>query len=147
MGAAACSVVELDTLTGEYHILSTDIVYDAGTSLNPEIDLGQVEGSFVKAAGCLLTEEQTWSKQDARLISNGTWDYKPPLSLDIPIAMSISLLPTKNESKSAVMGSKASGEPAYLLAATPFFALKAAVAAAREAQSGKPVGYFRLDAP
>lgn len=85
--AAACSVVELDALTGENEILSADIVYDCGVSLNPEIDIGQVEGCFVQAAGMLLTEEQTYSKSDGRLISNGTWDYKPPSSLDIPIKM------------------------------------------------------------
>ena len=147
--AACCSVVELDSLTGEYEILSADIVYDAGVSLNPEIDIGQVEGCFVQAAGCLLSEEQTWSKTDGRLVSNGTWDYKVPSSLDIPVSMSVTLLPTSNTAKCAVMGSKASGEPAYILGATPFFALKAAIKAARDdAAGGKATaGYFRLDAP
>ena len=51
-------MVELDVLTGEYHVLSTDIVYDAGTSLNPSVDIGQIEGSFVQAAGMCLTEGQ-----------------------------------------------------------------------------------------
>lgn len=70
---AACSVVEVDILTGEHHIISTDIVYDCGTSLNPYIDIGQVEGCFVQSAGFCLTEEQVRSTVDGRLISNGTW--------------------------------------------------------------------------
>lgn len=81
--SAACAVVEIDVLTGEHQILSTDILYDAGRSLNPYIDIGQVEGCFVQSAGFCLTEEQVRSPVDGRLISNGTWDYKPPCTCTI----------------------------------------------------------------
>lgn len=78
---AACVVVELDTLTGENQILSVDIVYDCGESLNPAIDVGQIQGSFVQASGMMLTEGFVRSKVDGRLVNNGTWDYKPPSAL------------------------------------------------------------------
>eukprot|EP01051_Picozoa_sp_SAG22_P005939 SAG22_NODE_371_length_11566_cov_5.447458_7_plen_259_part_00 len=71
--AAGCTVVELDVLTGECEILSQDIVYDSGTSLNPSLGFGQVEGCYVMAAGMCLTEHQVRSGKDGRLVNNGTW--------------------------------------------------------------------------
>lgn len=81
IACAACVVVELDVLTGETQILSSDIVYDAGTSINPAVDVGQIEGSFVQATGMLLTEGIVRSKVNGRMTNNGTWDYKPPSAL------------------------------------------------------------------
>ena len=143
--SAACAVVEIDVLTGEHQILSADILYDAGRSLNPYIDIGQVEGCFVQAAGMCLTEEQTRSPVDGRLISNGTWDYKPPCALDIPIEFNVHFLDSENDSTAAVLGSKATGEPAYLLGPAAFFALKQAVYAAR-AEAGD-TSWFQLNTP
>ena len=143
--SAACEA-EIDVLTGEYHILRADVFYDCGVSLNPVVDIGQVEGSFVMAAGCLLSEEQVRSKVDGRLVGPGTWEYKPPQALDIPVEFNVTLVPNSvNTTKGNVLGSKASGEPAILLGAAPFFAVKDAIYAARK-EAGQS-GYFRLDAP
>ena len=71
--AACCSSVELDVLTGEVQVLTADIVYDGGRSLNPVVDIGQVEGSFVQSMGFCLSEGQVWSSDDGRLLNNGTW--------------------------------------------------------------------------
>eukprot|EP00041_Stephanoeca_diplocostata_P004415 m.44741 g.44741 ORF g.44741 m.44741 type:complete len:1384 (+) comp15101_c0_seq3:127-4278(+) len=146
VASAACAVVELDVLTGECVVLSADIVYDCGTSLNPAIDIGQIEGSFVQSMGFCLTEEQTRSKVNGRLISNGTWDYKPPSAMDIPLELNVRFTNDANTASKAVLGSKASGEPAYLLGPSVFFALKNAVYAARAA-NGAPTGWFALNAP
>ena len=69
--AACCSSVELDVLTGEVQVLTADIVYDGGRSLNPVVDIGQVEGSFVQSMGFCLSEGQVWSSDDGRLLNNG----------------------------------------------------------------------------
>jgi xanthine dehydrogenase molybdopterin-binding subunit B len=143
--AAACSSVELDVLTGEVQVLTTDIVYDCGISLNPVVDIGQVEGSFVQAMGFCLSEEQVWSADDGRLLNNGTWDYKPPSAHDIPIKFNVTLLDGENKQRGNVMGSKASGECSQALGTAPFFALKQAIYAAR-AEVGN-TDYVRLDAP
>lgn len=74
---AACSVVEVDVLTGETSIIRTDIVYDCGKSLNPAIDIGQCEGAFVMGIGFFLREDELLHK-DGTLESDGTWEYKPP---------------------------------------------------------------------
>jgi len=143
---AACSVVELDVLTGETEILSTDIVYDGGISLNPVIDIGQVEGAFVQGIGFFFTEDTITDSKTGRIINNGTWDYKPPGALDIPIQFNVTFLKnTPNQANMAVLSSKASGEPPYMLAASAFFALKNAIRAARA--DIKDDSDFILDSP
>jgi hypothetical protein len=99
--------------------------------------------------GCLLTEELVRSPNDHRLVNNGTWDYKIPCPLDVPQTFNVSLMPNDiNTAQGAVQGSKASGEPAYLLGAAAFFAVKMAIYAARaEANVPNPNGYFELQAP
>jgi len=142
---ACCSVVELDVLTGECQILSTDIVYDCGASLNPAIDIGQVQGCFIQGAGFALLENVARGL-DNRVLANGTWEYKVPQGLDIPIEFNVSLLKgAKNNAIHNVLGSKESGEPAYLLGICPFFALKQAIYAARKDSGNKD--YFRLNCP
>eukprot|EP00463_Aulacantha_scolymantha_P001687 TRINITY_DN2315_c0_g1_i1.p1 TRINITY_DN2315_c0_g1~~TRINITY_DN2315_c0_g1_i1.p1 ORF type:complete len:162 (+),score=27.10 TRINITY_DN2315_c0_g1_i1:29-487(+) len=138
-------MVELDVLTGECTIISADIFYDCGISLNPGIDIGQVEGSYVQSAGFSLFEEQIWSSVDGRLVTNGTWEYKPPCALDIPINFNVTFIKSTNTARGAILGSKASGEPAQILGAGPFFALKMAIYAARADQDHTE--YFQLDAP
>jgi len=129
---AACSTVELDVLTGEVQILNTDIVYDNGYSLNPAVDIGQIEGAFVMGVGFFFTEDCITNQDKGYIINNGTWDYKPPSSLDIPINFNVTLLGgTPNACPQSVLSSKATGEPPYALATSAFFALHDAVAAAR----------------
>ncbi len=86
--AAACTVVEVDVLTGELQILSTDLVYDCGESLNPLVDVGQVEGAFVMGLGEYLTEDVVFDA-DGKLLSVGSFEYKPPFPLDIPQKMNV----------------------------------------------------------
>jgi len=142
---AICVSVEIDVLTGETHVLSADIVQDAGKSLNPAVDIGQIEGCFIQALGFCLTEQQVHSNQDGRLINNGTWDYKIPSGQDIPIEMNVTLLPGSNDARGNVFGSKATGEPTYLAGGVTFFAVKDAIYAARSELGHSE--YFRLNCP
>lgn len=150
--SAACSVVELDVLTGEVKIISSDIVYDAGWSLNPAIDVGQVEGAFVQGIGYLLTENlvfQMNGDEEGRLNSTNTWRYKPPATSTIPLSMNVHLFPRDGvkipENQNNLFSSKEVGEPPMVLANTVFFALKAAIRASRIER--ELLGPFRLDAP
>jgi xanthine dehydrogenase/oxidase len=87
----AASEVEVDVLTGKFEIIQSDIVFDAGNSLNDYIDIGQIEGGFIQGVGCLTTEEMLYS-EDGRVISDGTWEYKPPCSKTIPQKFNVYLL-------------------------------------------------------
>ena len=136
--SAACSEVEVDVLTGETTILRTDILFDNGQSLNPCLDIGQIEGGFVQGAGLMLTEQLMYT-EDGALYSDGTWDYKPPGSKSIPIAFNVRLHQTRRFhavtglplDDASVNGSRGLGEPPLVLAATVFFAVKHAIVAAR----------------
>jgi hypothetical protein len=87
---AACRARQIDVLTGEVEILSTDIVYDSGTSLSPLVDIGQIEGAFVMGMGLFLTEKLAFDPTSGALQSLGTFEYKPPQALDIPQKMTVS---------------------------------------------------------
>lgn len=144
--ACAAAEVEIDVLTGEMQILRADILYDAGHSLNPCLDIGQIEGAFVQGAG-LMTSEQLMYEEDGRLYSNGTWEYKPPTSKSIPIDFRVTIsrggTPTKDNS--AVAGSRALGEPPFVLSTSVFFAIKQAILAARRDQGD--ASWFEMPAP
>uniref|UniRef100_A0AAV2M4F4 Xanthine dehydrogenase n=1 Tax=Knipowitschia caucasica TaxID=637954 RepID=A0AAV2M4F4_KNICA len=138
-----CSEVEVDCLTGVHKNLSTTIVMDVGHSLNPAIDIGQVEGAFMQGVG-LFTLEQLLYSPDGVLLTRGPGAYKIPGFGDIPTQLQVSLLRDAHNDK-ALYSSKAVGEPPLFLAASVFFALKDAIAAARlEAGLNGP---FRLDSP
>ena len=97
-----------------------------------------------------MTENQVFDDKPGgtgRLVNNGTWDYKIPTHLDIPVELNVTLVKGENTEKGAVLGSKASGEPGYLLAIACFFAIKSAVYSARAEAGASPSAYFRLDAP
>ena len=94
--SGACSVVEVDILTGEVKMLSADIVYDMGWSLNPAIDIGQVEGAFIQGVGYLMTEKLVFEQEGpekGRLNTVNTWRYKPPAITTIPLEMNVHLFP------------------------------------------------------
>eukprot|EP00079_Xenopus_tropicalis_P035814 XP_017949585.1 PREDICTED: xanthine dehydrogenase/oxidase [Xenopus tropicalis] len=139
----ACSEVEIDCLTGDHKNLRTDIVMDVGSSLNPAIDIGQVEGAFVQGLGLFTLEELKYSP-DGILYTRGPGMYKIPAFGDIPIEFNVSLLRNCPNSK-AIYSSKAVGEPPLFLSSSIFFAIKEAIMAAR-AESGI-TGAFRLDSP
>ena len=122
---AACSEVAIDTLTGEHKLLRVDILHDVGKSLNPEIDKGQIEGGFVQGLGWLTTEELVWS-HDGKLQTRGASTYKIPTAADIPQHFNIQLWHEANREDN-IGGSKAVGEPPFMLAMSVYEALRDAV--------------------
>jgi len=126
---AACSEVEIDCLTGDYTINRTDILMDVGDSLNPAIDIGQIEGAFVQGVGwCTLEELVTFP--NGYIFTRGPSTYKIPSFNDIPIDFRVSLLSDAPNSR-AIHSSKGVGEPPLFLSASVFFAIQDAVKAAR----------------
>ena len=125
---AAVSEVEVDTLTGEYRLRRVDILHDAGQSLNPAIDLGQVEGGFVQGMGWLTTEELWWDDK-GHLRTHAPSTYKIPACGDIPAAFNVSLFKAGRNKEDVVYRSKAVGEPPLMLGIAVFQALRDAVAA------------------
>lgn len=117
-------------------ILSTDLVYDCGESLNPLIDVGQVEGAYVMGLGLFLTENLAFDST-GQLLSVGTFEYKPMFPLDIPQQMTVTLIPDA-PNPVGILSSKATGEPSLALGASAHFAIKYAVRAARADAGGAP---------
>ncbi|ART82137.1 xanthine dehydrogenase molybdopterin binding subunit [Oceanisphaera profunda] len=124
---AACSEVVIDTLTGEYKILRADILHDVGDSLNPAIDIGQVEGAFVQGVGWLTTEELVWNDK-GKLMTQGPAGYKIPAITDMPIDFRTTLVENRKNPEDTVFHSKAVGEPPFMLGISVWCALKDAVA-------------------
>ncbi len=135
---AACSEVVLDTLTGENRILATHILHDCGRSLNPALDMGQIEGGFVQGAGWLTTEELVWDAR-GRLRTHAPSTYKIPACSDRPQVFDVMLWDAENREET-IYRSKAVGEPPFMLGMSVFHALSDAVAACGP-------GYPALDAP
>ncbi|XP_058060425.1 xanthine dehydrogenase [Anopheles bellator] len=131
--AAACSEVEIDCLTGDHQVLRTDIVMDLGSSINPAIDIGQIEGGFTQGYGLFTLEEMVYSPK-GQVYSRGPGMYKLPGFADIPGEFNVSLL-TGAPNPRAVYSSKAVGEPPLFLASSIFFALRDAVTAARKEEN------------
>uniref|UniRef100_A0A8C7R9M8 xanthine dehydrogenase n=1 Tax=Oncorhynchus mykiss TaxID=8022 RepID=A0A8C7R9M8_ONCMY len=126
---ACCSEVEIDCLTGDHKNLRTDIVMDVGRSLNPAIDIGQIEGGFVQGIGLYTIEELQFSLEGV-LMTRGPSQYKIPALCDVPPQFNVHLL-ANAQNPHAIYRSKGIGEPPVFLASTIFFAIKEAVAAAR----------------
>ncbi len=136
---AACTEVAIDTLTGENRVLKVDILHDVGTSINPAIDIGQIEGGFIQGMGWLTTEQLVWNDQGL-LATHAPSTYKIPATGDVPEHLRIALWPEPNREDN-VGGSKAVGEPPFMLAISVWEALRDAAAAARGD------GKVRMDAP
>jgi xanthine dehydrogenase large subunit len=126
--AAAVAEVVVDTLTGEWRLLRADALYDAGQSLNPAIDVGQVEGAFIQGMGWLTTEELWWNKA-GKLMTHAPSTYKIPGISDCPREFRVRLFKNRNASDS-IHRSKAVGEPPLLLPFSVFYAIRDAVSAA-----------------
>ncbi|KAB2615213.1 abscisic-aldehyde oxidase [Pyrus ussuriensis x Pyrus communis] len=147
---AAVSEVEVNVLTGETRILQSDIIYDCGQSLNPAVDLGQIEGAFVQGIGFFMLEEYL-ENSDGLVISEGTWTYKIPTVDTIPKQFNVEVL-NSGHHKKRVLSSKASGEPPLLLAVSVHCATRAAIKESRKQllQWGGIDGsasIFQLDVP
>lgn len=136
---AAVSEVIVDTLTGEHRILRVDIVHDCGDSLNPAIDLGQVEGGFVQGAGW-LTAEELWWNDAGELKTHAPSTYKIPTCSDLAIDFRVQLLDSAANREDTIYRSKAVGEPPLMLALSVFHAIRDAIATT---ENPTP----RLDAP
>lgn len=124
---AACSEVLIDTLTGEYRLLRTDILHDVGASLNPAIDIGQVEGGFVQGLGWLTMEELVWNDA-GKLLTAGPSTYKIPAVSDVPPDLRVRLVENRQNPEATVFHSKAVGEPPFMLGISVWCALQDAVA-------------------
>jgi xanthine dehydrogenase large subunit len=133
---AAVSEVIVDSLTGEWKLLRADVLYDAGASLNPAIDIGQVEGGFIQGMGWLTTEELCWNDA-GKLTTHAPSTYKIPSVSDCPDDFRVSLFKNRNASDS-IHRSKATGEPPLLLAFSVLFAIRDAVAS---------LGGYRINPP
>ncbi|KAI4308343.1 hypothetical protein L6164_031426 [Bauhinia variegata] len=127
---AAVSEVEIDLLTGETTVLQVDIIYDCGQSLNPAVDLGQIEGAFVQGLGFFMQEEYTINP-DGLVLADGTWNYKIPTLDTIPRRFNVEII-NSGHHQHRVLSSKASGEPPLLLAASVHCATRAAIKEARK---------------
>ena len=134
---AAASEVLVDTLTGEWKLLRADILHDVGRSLNPAVDIGQIEGAFIQGMGWLTTEELVWHPESGLLTTHAPSTYKIPTANDCPPVFHVRLFEGDNLEDS-IHRSKAAGEPPLLLPFSVFFALRDAVSAA---------GAHRVDPP
>jgi xanthine dehydrogenase large subunit len=135
---AACVEVAIDTLTGENRVLAVDILHDAGRAINPSIDIGQIEGGFVQGMGWLTTEELVWNAS-GKLTTHAPSTYKIPTAFDVPEYFKVALWAEPNREDN-IFGSKAVGEPPFMLAIAVFEALRDAVGAVKS-------GAVKLDAP
>ncbi len=138
---AAVSEVVIDVLTGEYKVLRVDILHDVGKSLNPAIDMGQIEGGFIQGMGWLTTEELWWNEA-GELQTHAPSTYKIPVASDLPEQFNVQLLATGRNREPTIHRSKAVGEPPLMLAISVFHAIKDAVASVGQHQLSP-----RLDAP
>jgi xanthine dehydrogenase large subunit len=125
---AAVAEVAVDMLTGETQLLRVDIVHDVGTSMNPAIDLGQIEGGFLQGVGWLTSEELYWNG-DGQLGTHAPSTYKIPTARDWPADARVELLPAAPNSEDTIFRSKAVGEPPLMLAISVFHAIRDACAA------------------
>ncbi len=137
---AACSEVTIDTMTGEMKVNRVDILHDVGKSLNPAIDIGQIEGGFVQGMGWLTTEELFWDSA-GRLMTHAPSTYKIPTASDVPEDFRVALHEFGGNREDTIYRSKAVGEPPLMLATSVFSAIINAIG------SLKPAVMPRLDAP
>jgi xanthine dehydrogenase large subunit len=136
---AACSEVLVDVTTGEMKVTHVDILHDVGRSLNPAIDIGQIEGGFIQGMGWLTTEELVFH-QDGRLLSHAPSTYKIPCASDAPEHFRVALWDGANR-EDTIYHSKAVGEPPLMLAISVFAAVADAI------HSLNPALPVPLDAP
>ena len=138
---AAVAEVSVDTLSGEYQMERVDILHDVGDSLNPAIDIGQVEGGFIQGMGWLTSEELKWNEA-GRLTSDGPATYKIPTYGDLPPVFNVELMEGHPNSMASIYRSKAVGEPPFMLGISVWSALRDALASLADYREAP-----RLDTP
>ncbi|KAF2076171.1 hypothetical protein CYY_002524 [Polysphondylium violaceum] len=141
---AACSEVEIDVLTGDFTTLRSDIILDVGDSLNPTIDIGQVEGAFIQGMGWSTMEEIVTFQPSGYQFTRGPSTYKIPGFNDIPIEFNVSLLSDSPNPK-AIHSSKGVGEPPLFLGSSVYFAIREAISSSRK--ESNLVEWFDLPSP
>jgi xanthine dehydrogenase large subunit len=124
---AAVSEVVVDTLTGEYRLLRADLLHDVGRSINPAIDMGQIEGGFVQGMGWLTTEELCWNAR-GELTTHAPSTYKIPTASDVPADFRVRIWEKGINREQVVARSKAVGEPPLMLGISVFHAINDAIA-------------------
>ncbi|BES97397.1 2 iron, 2 sulfur cluster Hypothetical protein [Nesidiocoris tenuis] len=138
--------VEVDVLTGQYQILRVDLMEDCGQSMSPEVDVGQAEGAFIMGLGYFTSEELVHDSDTGVLLTNRTWNYKPPGAKDIPQDFRVYF--KKNAPNPyGILKSKATGEPPLCMSASIAFALREAVIAARKEAGKKDEDWIDMDLP
>jgi len=135
---AAVSEVAIDVLTGETRLLRADLLHDAGRSLNPAIDRGQIEGGFIQGMGWLTMEEVVWDDQ-GRLLTHAPSTYKIPAAGDCPPAFNVWLWEKGENTRDVAHRSKAVGEPPLMLALSVFQAIADAVGATSRSREPVPL--------
>jgi xanthine dehydrogenase large subunit len=127
----------VDTLTGEWKLVRADLLHDAGHSINPAIDIGQVEGAFIQGMGW-LTMEELWWNQAGKLMTSAPSTYKIPAVNDCPVDFRVRLFKNANH-EDTILRSKAVGEPPLLLSFSVFFAIRDAVASVADDRVNPPL--------
>jgi xanthine dehydrogenase large subunit len=139
---AACAEVIIDTLTGEHKVLRADVLHDVGRSLNPAIDIGQVEGAFIQGMGWLTMEELHWHPQTGKLLTHAPSTYKIPTANDCPAHFDVQLYDAEmgdHQAADTIHRSKAVGEPPLLLPFSVFLAIRDAISATDGHQVDPPL--------
>lgn len=139
------SMVEVDCLTGDFHVIKSHVLMDLGSALNPAIDIGQIEGAFIQGMGLFTMEQTLVLSATGEIFTRGPGNYKIPSFSDIPIEFNISLLKESKNDK-AVFSSKAVGEPPLFLGASVLFAIRDAIKSARQESNADMEG-FVLNSP